>query len=125
MDHRRCNWTVLFAVVSLLFTAAGCGSSGTTPSGLALSALSLAFSSTTTQEFTVSEPGYNGTFSASSSDAKVVTVSQVGVSTSKATFTVAPVGGGSATITVYDDLGHTASVSANVTGITFTPQLHR
>ena len=41
------------------------------------------------------------------------------------TFTVTPVGGGSATITVNDTNGHSTSIPASVTAATFTPQQQR
>jgi hypothetical protein len=126
-------------MAALLVATAGCGSSSTPkPPGITVSSLTLSFSSPAAQNFTVSEPGYTGTFTATSSDTNVVTVAPAAsaVSTQQShrrpqahdtreTFTVTPINGGAAAITVSDGAGRSTSVSVSVTGVTFTPQLHR
>jgi len=103
---------------------------------------------TAAQTFTLNEDGYNGTFTAVSSNTNVATVaatsttqttSQVKSSTAvssnvhaaaaaasgtaQTTFQVTPVGGGSATITVTDTIGDSISIPVSVTGATLSPQL--
>jgi|SRR5580700_8780541 hypothetical protein len=133
----RCHLAIapLFFLCAVL---AGCGSAGrgatfVPTNSITPSVVSFSFSSATPQTFTVSEPGYTGTFSATSSNTEVVTIA-AGDSTSarrrddtstSTTFTVTPVGGGNATITVSDDQGHSTAIPVSVTGATFTPQLQR
>lgn len=123
----------LFAALTVL--TAGCGQTINTPASsqkqITPSVSSLSFTSGTAQTFTVSEPGYNGTFTASSSDTNVATASiSSGASSAsrhvddtQATVTVTPVGGGTATISVSDENGNSILISVSVTGATFTPQL--
>jgi hypothetical protein len=125
----------LMAIASLSISAAtllsGCSSgnvaptvgsvSTDTPSGLVrASVTTIAFSGTGTQTFTVSESGYSGSFTATSSNTAVVTVAQ----TSPSTFTVTSIGGGTATITVTDQQGNSATLSVTVATVTFNPQSH-
>jgi hypothetical protein len=109
------------------------GPSGHISPSLTTPALSFNSTSPTPQSFTVSEPGYSGTFTAVSSNTTVATVTQGSAAAAQsarhidadttATFTVTPTGGGSATITISDTLGNSTSISVSVTGATFTPQL--
>lgn len=125
---------------ALLTMSAGCGHKAVpSPAPITTSAKSLSFSSGTAQTFTVSEPGYNGSFTAQSSNSNVATVTAVTGQSSSVqssrrtqssqatgtTFTVTPVGGGTATITVSNTIGFNATISVTVTGATFTPQLQR
>ncbi len=66
------------------------------------------------QNFTASQPGYNGTFSATSADATIATVSPTSGS---GTFTVTPHAAGSITITVTGGGGLTTTVTVNVQGV--------
>jgi hypothetical protein len=72
------------------------------------------------QPITVSETGYSGSFTAVSSNPSVVSVT--GPSGTTPTFTVTPVAGGSATITISDHQGQSTPVSVSVTSATFVPQ---
>jgi hypothetical protein len=133
----------LFQRVSLLLffatALAGCGGSVNTtpnatptPTPIIPSAVALSFSGAAAQTFTVSEPGYSGTFVAVSSNPGVVTVSQnatpasderrAQATTTVATFTVTPVGGGTATITITDQDGHSITITVSVTSGTFVPE---
>jgi hypothetical protein len=102
-----------------------------TPSGdVTPSVTSLSFSGTTAQTFTVSESGYGGSFTATSSNTAVATVAETSSTTdarrrdatTTTTFSVTPVGGGTATITVSDQDGHSTTLSVSVTSVTFTPE---
>ena len=128
----------------------GCGSSGApvVSHTIVPSTQTIAFTSTGAQTFTLSEAGYDGTFTAISSNTNVATVaatsttqaaSQVKSSTAassnmrdaaaaasgtaQTTFQVTPVGGGSATITVTDTIGDSISIPVSVTGAILSPQL--
>lgn len=81
---------------------------------------------------TVSEPGYTGGFTASSSNTHVATVSPSSVTSStaknarrsdagSATFTVTAVGPGTATISISDSSGNTTNVPVTVSGATASP----
>lgn len=89
---------------------------------IAPSVTTIDFTSTAAQTFSVSEAGYNGSFSAQSSNSSVATV--VPIDTRNDTFSVTPVAGGTATITVSDTIGDTVTISVTVTGATLTPQFH-
>ncbi len=120
---------------ALLLVAAGCGG-GSSGSFIAapspkLSISSITFSGATPQTFTVSEPGYNGSFTAVSSNTNVATV--VGVSsgsvsalhrdaTSSGAFTVTPVSGGTASIEVADSNGNSTTIPVSVTSATLVTQ---
>ncbi len=65
-----------------------------------------------TQNFTVTETGYAGQFSAGSGTPTVATVA---AGSTAGTFTVTGVSGGNATITVTDSYGHTTTVAVLVT----------
>jgi hypothetical protein len=99
------------------------------------SATSLNFAAGAPQTLTVSEPGYSGAFTATSSNSAIATVTLASTSVSErtrdsrqtesattATFTITPVGGGTATISISDTLGHTVTVTVVVTGATLEPQ---
>jgi hypothetical protein len=95
----------------------------TTLSPVVPSATSLSFTAlgaVAAQTFTVSETGFTGSFTATSSNTSVATVS--GPTGTTPTFTVTPVSGGSATITVADTQGQKASVTVTVTSATFVTQ---
>ena len=128
---------------ALLVIAAGCGGGAQPfvgpPPKVSPSLSNISFgsgvtctSNPCTTAFTVSETGYSGTFTATSSNTSVVTVT-LSTSTAQArkaqdtqaTFTVAAVSGGTATITVSDQNGHSASIPVTVSSLTFTPQLQR
>jgi hypothetical protein len=98
-----------------------------------LSTTSISFSSGSAQSFTVSEPGYTGTFTATVADSAVATVAVASASstatrhrdagaaqsvTGSGSFTVTPVGGGSTTITVSDQNGQSVTVGISVTSAT-------
>jgi hypothetical protein len=133
----------LIAIASFLCVTSGGLLSGCTPSYVApslapvpsgtvtASVPSISFSSTSPQTFTVSEIGYSGSFTATSSNTAVATVAQTSssadarrrdASTTTTTFTVTPVGGGPATITVSDQDGHSIAIPVSVTSATFTPE---
>jgi hypothetical protein len=76
--------------------------------------MSLVFSSAATQTVTVQESEYTGTLTAVSSDTTVATVSPNSGLGPSAIFTVTPVGGGSATITVHDASANSVSVGVIV-----------
>lgn len=79
---------------------------------------SLSFSGTgLTQTFSAIDLGYTGTYTASSSDDKVATVTVSG-----STFTVQSVGAGTATITVSESNGKTATCTVTVTTTTIPIQ---
>jgi len=112
---------------ALGFLVSGCDSSsisagtgGLSPSAshtIVASAQSIMFSSASAQSLTLSEAGYNGSFTVTSSDTSVVTVTG-----SQNTFEVSPVGGGAATLKVNDTIGDSISIPVNVTGLTLEPQ---
>lgn len=128
---------------ALLVVPAGCGGSAQPfvgpPPKVSPSMASISFGSSTpcaqipcTTTFSVSESGYSGTFTATSSNTSVATVaSSTSPSQARkaqdttATFVVTAVSGGTATITVSDQNGHSASIPVSVSSITFTPQLQR
>ena len=137
----------LIAAAFILFgtlTACGGGSSTATPgfvpptaAPIVPSVTSLNFgSSNAPQTFTISEPGYSGTFQGVSSNASVATIALTSSSTAgrsrdsarqteattTATFTVTPTGGGTATLTISDTLGRTVTITVTVTGATLQPQ---
>ncbi len=87
------------------------GSLAVNPSNLSFTALG----PTNSQPFTASEANYSGSIAASSSNLAVAAVSPASGSGPTQTFTVTPVGPGSATIAVSDDHGGTQSVSVTVT----------
>jgi hypothetical protein len=93
---------------------AGAATVSITPGQLATKPTSLTFSSATAQTINVVEPGYSGTFTASTSDATIATVSPSSASGPSAGITVTPTGGGSCTITIKDALGRKATVSVSV-----------
>jgi hypothetical protein len=87
---------------------------------------SLSFNGTTTpQMFTATDPNNtpNGTLSAHSSNTDVATVNGSGGAPGPVTFTVTPVGQGSANITVTDNIGQSAVVSVSVStgGLVLNP----
>jgi hypothetical protein len=87
---------------------------------------SLSFNGTTTpQMFTATDPNNtpNGTLSAHSSNTDVATVTGSGGAPGPVTFTVTPVGQGSANITVTDNIGQSAVVSVSVStgGLVLNP----
>lgn len=84
------------------------------PGGPAVKPGSLTFTTAASQTFTVEEIGYDGSLTAASSAASTATVSPGSADGPKATFTVTPVNGGAATITVRDGLKQTAKVSISV-----------
>jgi hypothetical protein len=104
------------------------------PSGTVTASVpSVSFSGTAAQSFTVSETGYSGSFTATSSNTAVATVAETSSTTSArrrdttttTTFTVTPVGGGTATITVSDQNGNSISIPVSVTSVIFAPELQR
>jgi hypothetical protein len=137
VDHR----VSALAVVLVALMLGGCGGGGvsstpnTTPvivpaSGSTSIALGAAASST---QLTVSETGYHGTFTATSSNAAVATVSPASLQTSStartaqarvesnadgsATFTIIAVQNGTTTIIIVDDAGRSATFTITVTGL--------
>ena len=126
------------ALVAVVLGMAGCGSGTSQPfiaqSGPAISVpgqtgstLSLNGAGTAST-ITVSERGYTGEFTATSSDTAVATVAagssgsstrrnddSDASATSSGSFTVTAVGGGTATITISDDLGNSSSLTVGVT----------
>jgi hypothetical protein len=104
------------------------------PGGAASLALSIG---TTSAQFGVSEAGYTGTYTATSSNTAVATVTPGSVqstsvarmlqakvtsdSQGNATFTVSAVRNGSATITITDDNEHSTSFSVVVSGLATGP----
>jgi len=87
---------------------------------------SLSFNGTTTpQTFTATDPNNmpNGTLTAHSDHTDVATVTGSGSAPGPVTFTVTPVGQGSANITVSDNIGQTAVVSVSVStgGLVLNP----
>ena len=129
---------------ALLVVPAGCGGGSAQPfvgppPKVSPSMASISFGSSTpcaqipcTTTFSVSETGYSGTFTATSSNTSVATVA-ISTSSSQArkaqdttaSFVVTAVSGGTTTITVSDQNGHSASVPVTVSSLTFTPQLQR
>ncbi len=82
--------------------------------GFELVPSSISFNGTgLTQSFSAIDFGYSGAFTATSSDAKIATVSVSGT-----TFTVTSVGAGTATITVSESNGKTATCTVTVTTTT-------
>jgi len=71
-----------------------------------------------TTQFTPSEPGYSGTYTATSSNPAVITVSPA---SGTGPFTLTAVSPGTATITVADQNGHSASTTLTVTAPGSTP----
>jgi hypothetical protein len=123
-----------------LTALSGCGPKSTTPAAsghitTSLPSQSISFNSNAAapQSFTISEAGYSGTFTATSSNANVATITQTSAAATqssrhvdadtKATFTITPTGGGQATLTISDTIGNSTSITVSVTGATFTPQL--
>lgn len=86
------------------------------------SATTVVFTSAAAQTFSVSEAGYNGSFTAQSSNTSVAIVAPSG--TQNDTFSITPVAGGTVTIAVSDTIGDTITISVTVTGATLTPQFH-
>jgi hypothetical protein len=133
---------------ALLFVAAGCAGSVIAPppnvtpaphvapspsqSTISFGSSGPCVQAPCTTSFTVSEPGYNGTFTAKSSDTTVVTVT-VSASTSQArkaqdataTIVATAVNAGTATITVSDQSGNSTAIPVSVSSLTFQPQLQR
>jgi hypothetical protein len=105
----------------------GFGAFTVTSNGATVSSVSLVVGTNGSSTITVTESGYTGNFTASSSNASVVTVSaaataasrtraqSAGSATSSGAFTLIAVGGGTATITFSDTLGHSSSVQVGVT----------
>lgn len=138
-------------VVTLLTVTAGCGGSASpfvAPATITPSIPNIALgtgtpspgatpcpSSGCTTTFFVTEPGYNGSFHASSSKPNVATVTAGSVThaimmtrvaqDTHATFIVTAVSVGNATITVTDDNGNSNTLPVTVgAGLAVTPQLH-
>lgn len=100
---------------SALFVVGASGAIYTAPlsTPITLSPTVLNFSAVQqTQTFTASEPGYAGTFSASSSDTTIATVTPATGSTGS--FTVKAIAPGTASITVHDLNSGTASLNASL-----------
>lgn len=133
-----------FVCISAATLLQGCTPSYVVPAGsipasgtvtTSVPSAGLSFSSAAAQTFTVSEVGYSGSFTAKSSNTAVVTVAQTSSTTSArrrdttttttTTFTVTPVGGGPATITVSDQNGNSTSIPVSVTSAVFSPELQR
>lgn len=82
---------------------------------LAATPATLSFASAAAQTITVTEADYTGTFTATSSKPRVAAVNPVkGSNGPSATFLVAPVGGGTCTITFTDTNGQAATVRVAV-----------
>jgi hypothetical protein len=84
------------------------------PGGIVLTPSSLAFLAAGTayaQNFTVSESGYSGSFTATSNNTAIATVASAG----STTFTVTPWTAGSTTVSVSDSKGHVAQLAVGVT----------
>lgn len=133
---------VIFALVLGL---AACGGAITTtrivtsPSvQLPGGAMSLALNGATSAQFTVSEAGYTGSFTATSSNTAVATVTPMTVQSASdarstqaahteagntvgATFTITALQNGTTTITVSDQNGGTSQFTVTVTGISPSP----
>jgi hypothetical protein len=135
---RRLIQCVLLCL-GLTAALAGCGGSNITtaiptptPAPIVPSSVALNFSGPGAQTFTVSEPGYSGTFAAVSKNTAVATVTQSATpasnerraqaTTTVATFTVTPVGGGTTTIVITDQNGNSITITVTVTSGTFQPQ---
>jgi hypothetical protein len=76
--------------------------------------LSFIAGSTTAQHVTVTESGYTGTLTATSTCASVATVSPASATGSPATFTVTPVASGTCQVTIHDTFGNSALVAVTV-----------
>ena len=89
-----------------------------TPAPVVATPTSLTFASSASaaQTFSVTQPGYTGSFTALSSATNVATVTP----SSTGTFTVTPTGAGPATITVTGNGARTTTVSVSVQGVPIT-----
>jgi len=84
--------------------------------------LNFVFGTTTPKLFTVTEAGYTGTLTASSACTSIATVAPATATGSSATFTITPVAAGTCAVTVHDNLGNSAIVTATVANpLTVTP----
>jgi hypothetical protein len=102
---------------------------GVPPASLTASASTATFTASgQTQAVTVNETGYGGTFSVSSSNGAVASVTPASGVTNGGTFTItAGSTAGSATITITDSMSHSATVSVTntLTSIQLTGKVHR
>jgi len=107
-----------FTLVGVLIFAAGCsGLSAAAPKpgphivqGLSATPTSLSMGPTDTAGIDATEPGYAGSYSATSSDTTIATVSPNGA----AQFVVTGVAVGKCNVTVTDTNGHQAVVSVSI-----------
>lgn len=124
-----CSGSVDFSPIA--HPAPSSGPSGVltpTTNGSPVTTVSLVLGTSPSSTFTVTETGYTGNFTATSSDATVVTVAagsapaatarqpqSTSSATSNGTFTLTAVDGGTATITITDANGNSSSFPVSVT----------
>jgi len=96
------------------------------PSSIVASTTSVAFSSGSAQNFTVSESGYAGSFTESDTcnpyAGRIATVVSAGSSSGSQTYTVTPDGAGTCEVTVRDTQGNSVAISVTVTVAAITVQ---
>jgi len=103
-------------VISLFAAACSGGSSDplirhlSTPAGLSASPTTVSMGPEDTAAVNASEPGYSGTYSATTSNSNVATVAPNG----PAQFVVSGVAPGTCTVTISDTMNHTAQVSVSI-----------
>jgi len=138
------RWFPAVGILALAFGIVACAGGITTTRVAAPvlqlpgNATSLAISGATTAQFSVSEPGYNGTFTATSSNTAVATVTPMTIQSSSdtraaesertvasdsggATFTIETFENGTTTITVSDQNGGSSQFIVTVTGASPAP----